>query len=192
MCPCIAWDFSASSWHTGCCSTPQENLVWHVFQHEFCKLLLKGLVHGIQNISSSVLTQRKGEKQVLQCLSCYLRHILHLFRVSSQTEGSPPGPGWTIHSHQAETPGKAPQTKNLGLMVQASMPVGTTVHGICGHPLLTGLGQGWRELPCPLPFTRACAFLLFLSSPSRLGRVRETSVGLSGWLQFPCTSYFHF
>lgn len=42
MCPCIAWDFSASSWHTVCCSTPQEKLVWHVFQHEFCKLLLKG------------------------------------------------------------------------------------------------------------------------------------------------------
>lgn len=151
MCPCIAWDFSASSWHTVCCSTPQEKLVWHVFQHEFCKLLRKGKPGTWHPkylfICFDSKERRKASSTMFKLLPV---SYTSLFRVSSQTEGSPPGPGWTIHSHQAETPGKAPQTKNLGLMVQASMPVGTTVHRICGHPLLTGLGQGWRELPFAL------------------------------------------
>lgn len=110
---------------------------------------------------SPVLTERKEKSMFYNVSVATCIVYLNYSEFQGRRSVLPKSLGGTVQSHGAGPTGKAPQTKNLGLVVQASMPSAMTVYRISGHPLLTGLGQGQRELPvafhiCCLCF---CAFL---------------------------------
>lgn len=63
MCTCIARDFSAGSWDIGCLSTSQEKVIRNLFQHDFCKLLLKGKP-GIRHPKTVLPFWLKGRRKV--------------------------------------------------------------------------------------------------------------------------------
>lgn len=164
---------------------PRQRSYETYFSMSFVNCLSKEkLVYGIQkkNHPSPVLTERKEKNKFsnVSVATCILHFIYSEFQ--GRQGVLPESWGGTLQSHWARPAGKASQTENLGLMVQASMPSAMTLYRISGHPLLTELGQGQRELTvafhiCCLWF---CAF--FEACPLGWGEWEEEAwnhLGLS-------------